>query len=185
MSQTDSVTAYVRDHVRVSPPQDRVRLFPPTAGLFEKAFLLLPDDTLDLFLSGSRSLVVDIMPDPALPLGMKTHSSGPVSDRQYTIVVYHEHLSLPEDLFLGSFLRELGHVVAQLPSENEWPETRGDRARFKERAENRADAMVWRWGLRHYSLRYLFATFPTHRAELIVDAIGKLLAEEENPGGAS
>jgi hypothetical protein len=179
MSQTDAVAAYVREHVRINPPEDRVRLFPLTAGLFEKAFLLLPDDTLDLFLSGSRSLTVDIAPDPGLPLGMKTRTAGPCSDRQYTIVVYHEHLGLPEDLFLGSFLRELGHVVAQLPPENEWPATRGDRARFKERAENKADAMVWRWGLKHLSMRHLFGTYPTHRAELIVEAIENLLAEEQ------
>ena len=120
------------------------------------------------------------MPDPGLPLGMKTRTTGSASDRRYTIVVYHEHLSLAEDLFIGSFLRELGHVVAQLPPESEWPENRGDRARFKEHAENRADAMVWRWGLRHYSVRHLFATYPSHRAELILEAIGKTLLEEDS-----
>jgi hypothetical protein len=179
MSQTDIVAAYVRDCVRIDPPRERVKLFPLTAGRFEKAFLLLPTETLDLFLSGARSLAVDIMPDPGLPLGMRTRTTGPASQRQYTIVVYHEHLSLAEDLFIACFLRELGHVIAQLPPESEWPEGRGDRARFKERAENLADAKLWQWGLRHYSLRHLFATYPTHRAELLVEAIGKLVQEEE------
>ncbi len=179
MTQTDAVAAYVRAHVRIDPPKDKVRLFPATAGRFEKAFLLLPEEQRDLFLSGARSLSVQIMPDPGLPLGMKTQTAGRRADRHYTIVIYHEHLGLPEDLFIGSFLRELGHVVAERPPESEWPESRGDRSRFKERLENRADAMVWRWGLRHYSVRHLSATYPSHRVDLIIEAIEKTLLEEE------
>ncbi len=180
MTQTDAVAAYVRAHVQVKPSQEQVRLFPAVAGRFEKTFLLLPDETLDLFLSGARALSVDIMPDPGLPLGMNTRTEGTLSNRRYSIIIYHEHLGLPEDLFIGSFLRELGHVVAERPPENEWPENRGDRARFKERLENRADAMVWRWGLRHYSVRHLSATYPSHRVDLIIDAIGKVLLEDDD-----
>lgn len=179
MTHSDAVAAYVRAHVHMKPSPEQVRLFPALAGRFEKAFLLLPDETLELFLSGARSLSVDIMPDPGLPLGMRTRAAGTRSDRHYTITIYHEYLGLPEDLFLGSFLRELGHVVAELPPEREWPETRGDRARFKERLENRADAMVWRWGLRHYSIRHLTATYPSHRVDLIIEAIGQALLEED------
>jgi hypothetical protein len=179
MMQTDAVAAYVRKHVCVKPSKEQVRLIPATAARCEKAFRLLPDETLNLFLSGSRELSVEIMPDPGLPLGMKTQTVGSRQDRRYTIVIYHEHLSLPEDLFIGSFLRELGHVVAERPPESEWPESRGDRSRFKEQLENRADAMVWQWGLRHYSVRYLSATFPSHRVDLIIEAIGKTLTEED------
>jgi hypothetical protein len=174
----EAIARYVRKHVFMKSSPDQTALFPQTAARFEKAFSLLPEETLELFLSDSRSLTVEIMPDPGLPLGMKTQTTGPASQRRYIIVVYHEHLTWPEDLFVAAFLREIGHVAAKRPPEAEWPTERGARARFKERLENRADAMVWRWGLRHYSMRHIAATYPEHRVEQIVQEIGKVFLEE-------
>ena len=145
----------------------------------EKSFSLLPEEVLGLFLQGSRALVVEVMADPQLPLGMVTKSKGPARKRQYVVVTYPEHANWTENRFIGAFLRELGHVVAQRAPEDEWPVSRGDRARFKERLEYLADAMVWRWGLRHYSMSFLSATYPPHWVERIVVEIGKTLLEEE------
>jgi hypothetical protein len=151
------------------------------AERFEKALSLLPEDVLKIFLAGARNLTVVIMPDAGLPLGMSTRSQGPPEARTYRIMLYEEQQEWSEDLFLGAFLRELGHVVAERPPEVEWPKSRGDRARYKERLEYVADAMVWRWGLRHYSMRHLTATYPKHWVEKIVVEIGKILLEEGEP----
>jgi hypothetical protein len=148
------------------------------AARYEKALTLLPDEVLDLFVSGKRKVRVIVMPDPKLPMGMLTRSEGTPRERKYTIFLYEEHGTWPADRFLGALLRELGHVVANRPPENEWPEARGDRARFKEMLECRADAMVWRWGLRHYSMSYLVATFPQHWVERIVKEIGDFFLKE-------
>jgi hypothetical protein len=150
---------------------------------FEKALSLVPEEVLHLFLSGSRHLTVSVMADTALPLGMATRTEGPPGKRRYTIVSYLEHAGWPEDRFIGAFLRELGHVVAQRPREEEWPVARGDRARFKEKLEHRADALVWQWGLRHYSMSYLATTFPEHWVERIVVEIEKTLLEKSSDKG--
>jgi hypothetical protein len=174
----EAIAKYVRDHVR-SRGLRGGKVDSKTAKRFEKAFSLLPADIFALFLSGARNLSIVIMPDVGLPLGMSTKSQGPPDARTYRIMLYEEQQEWPEDLFLGAFLRELGHVVAQRPPENEWPEARGDRARYKERLECVADAMVWKWGLRHYSVRHLTATYPSHWAEKIIVEIGKILLEDE------
>lgn len=176
--QSEAVAKYVRHHVRPGRPDGDKKVASATAKRFEKAFSLLPEDVLGLFLSGARNLTVVIVPDVGLPLGMSTRSQGPPDARTYRIMLYEEQQEWAEDLFLGAFLRELGHVVAQRPPEPEWPKSRGDRARYKERIEYMADAMVWRWGLRHYSMRHLTATYPQHWVEKIVVEIGKLLLEE-------
>ncbi len=179
--QSEAVSKYVRDHVRSGRVGSDNKVALATAKRFEKAFSLLPQDVLGLFLSEMRDLQVVIMPDVGLPLGMSTKSQGPPDARTYRIMLYEEQQEWPEDLFLGAFLRELGHVVAQRPPEDEWPKFRGDRARYKERLEYIADAMVWRWGMRHYSMRHLTATYPPHWVEKIVVEIGKLLLEEKEP----
>ncbi|MBI5568673.1 MAG: hypothetical protein HY914_01875 [Desulfomonile tiedjei] len=176
--QPDAVAKYVQEHVRLGISPRDGRLFPSTAARFEKALSLLPDETLELFLSGARSLTIHVQADPELPLGMRTESRGSAAKSEYTIIVYQEHLGWPEDLFMGAFLRELGHVVAERPPEPEWPTQRGERARFKELLENRADAMVWRWGLRHYSIRHITATYPSHRVDQILAAIEQVLLDE-------
>jgi hypothetical protein len=177
--KTDAVANYVREHVQIERSRNESSTSPVSLERFEKILSILPEEVLDLFLSEARSLVVRVMPDPSLPLGMQTRTEGPVGRRKYIIVVYTEHFQWPEDLFIGAFLRELGHVVAQRPPESEWPTSRGDRARFKEKLECRADATVWRWGLRHYNMRYLSATYPEHWVETIIEQIGKMLLEEE------
>jgi hypothetical protein len=65
-----------------------------------------------------------------------------------------------------------------MPPEDEWQATRGDRARFKEKLEHRSDAMVWRWGLRHYSMSYITATYPSHWVERIAEEIGKTMLDD-------
>lgn len=175
--QSASLAQYVRDHVEFRTGETKHGTRSETLGRIGKAFGLLPEEVIDLFLSGSRSLAVLIVPDTGLPYGMSTASRGPADARVYTITVHEENQGWPEDLFLGAFLRELGHVVALRPPETEWPQSRGDRARYKERLEYIADAMVWRWGLRHYSIRHLTATYPEHWVERIVVEIGKILSE--------
>ncbi len=145
----------------------------------EKVLSLLPVEVQDLFLSGARGLSVRILPDTGLPIGMKTSAAGPSGARDYEIVIREEHCRFPEDLFVASVLRELGHVVSEPPPEDKWPESRGDRARFKERLECRADATVWKWGLRHYHMRYLSATYPPHWVDRIVQDIERMLSEED------
>jgi hypothetical protein len=146
---------------------------------FEKAFSVLPPEIAELFLSEDRTLSVVVLPDTKLPLGMRTKSEGPPEARTYTIMVFREHAEWSENHFLGAFLRELGHVAAERPPESEWPEARGDRSRFKEKLECRADAMVWRWGLRHYSMIHLTATYPAHWVDRIVAEIDKMLLKED------
>ncbi|MBI4963381.1 MAG: hypothetical protein HY913_08890 [Desulfomonile tiedjei] len=144
-----------------------------------KAFSLLPEEVLDLFLKGSRKLVVVVMADTDLPLGMITKSEGHAKRRKYTVLTYAEHVNWPENHFIGAFLRELAHAVSEKPPKEEWPVARGDRARFKEKLEHSADALVWKWGLRHYSMSHLAATYPPHWVERIVAEIEKTLLEEE------
>lgn len=169
---------YVREILRFSPQIKDTSLTEITVARIEKALSLLPAESADLFLSGARFLTVKLLPDAALPIGMTTKTEGPADARTYTIEVREEHQNHPEDLFLGAFLRELAHVVACKPPESEWPSARGERARFKERIEYVADALVWRWGLRHYNMRFIAATYPPHWVDRIVEDIERMLREE-------
>jgi len=177
-SQKRSLDEYVRDVVRFAGVASDETLRATMLARFQKSFSLLPVEVADLFLSGSRRLDVTVMPDTAFPLGMSTRTEGSSGRRRYSIVLYQEHGEWPEDRFIGAFLRELGHVVAQRPPEEDWPVARADRAAFKEQLEHRADAMVWRWGLRHYSMSYITATFPAHWVEPILAGIEEALLEE-------
>lgn len=182
MAATDNTIAeYVRQRVRLGRNSTNSSLRADTVGRIEKAFSLLPEDALDVFLSEKRPLTVLIEPDLKVPFGMSTRTARGARGSEYTITIREEHEDWPEDLFLGAFLRELAHVVRERPPEDEWPAARGDRARFRERIECLADAMVWRWGLRHYSMRHLYATYPEHWVEKILDEIGKALLEDERP----
>jgi len=176
----EALDRYVRDtlHWR-SPGQDR-QARAITALRIKKAFSLLPKKVLGLFLSHNRRLTIEVVEDTPIPLGMRTAAEGPAGARGYTISLHDEELARPEEFFIGSFLRELGHVVAERPPEDEWPKPRAERARFKERLESRADAMVWRWGLRHYGMIHLSATYPQHRLDAIVADIARVLLEEED-----
>jgi hypothetical protein len=149
-----------------------------TLNRIQKILSLLPGDALDLFLSGKRDLTVSIVPDLEIPFGMHTESQGSPKKRTYKISIYKEQLDLEEDIFIGALLRELGHVAAQRPPESEWPATRGDRARFKERLESVADATVWKWGLKHYSIRHITATYPEHWADKIIKEIAEVMLED-------
>lgn len=172
--------AYVRQILRFSPQINDTRLAEITVGRIEKALSLMPDEASNLFLSGARNLTIILLPDAGLPVGMTTKVDGPAHTRKYAIEMRQEHQDWPEDLFLGALLRELAHVVASKPPKSEWPSARGDRARFKERIEYRADAMVWRWGLRHYNLRFIAATYAPHWVERIVEEIDKIVREEDS-----
>jgi hypothetical protein len=149
-----------------------------TLRLIQKALALLPEAVQEVLITGRLSLAVTVEPDPGLPRGMSAGSEDLAGGRFYTIVVHHEHIGWPKELFIGAFLRELGHVVAGRPPESQWPTERPERARFRERLECAADAMVWKWGLKDYSMRFLQATYPTHRAQAIADDIDKMLREE-------
>ncbi len=174
----DAIAGFVRKNARFASGLQHTDIQPVTRGRFEKAFSLLPEDVLDLFLSRHRSLAVIVTANSAFPMGMATSTEGPASSRRYTIVVYDEHQTWPENHFIGAFLRELGHVVAERPPEDEWPPGRGDRSRYKEKLECRADAMVWNWGLRHYSMSHLSATYPPHWVDRIVEDISKTVLDD-------
>jgi hypothetical protein len=150
-----------------------------TRSRIAKAFESLPGEMWDIFLNGTRNLQIKLIPDPILPFGMKTRSESYLGQLIYTITVCDEAQQWEEDRFLGSFLRELGHVVAMLPPECEWPIDRGERARFRELAECKADALVWKWGLRHYDIIYLSATYPSHWVDKIVNDISLMLIYDE------
>jgi len=140
-----------------------------------KAFDSLPIEILDLFVCGSRNLFIKMIPDPKLPFGMRTKTEKSAKGTTYWLNICDESQDWSEDHFLGSFLRELGHVVAELPPEDEWPQERGARARFRESVECKADAMVWSWGLRHYDIIYLSETYPSHWVDKIVNDISLML----------
>jgi len=146
----------------------------------EKAFALLPGHVQDLFISRTIRVVIMVKPNPGFPVGMSTASSGPAGNRLYSIAVLEEHGTWPEDRFIAAFLHELGHVVAKLPPRAEWPTSRAERAQFKEMLECRADSLVWKWGLREYSMRYLDSTYPAHRIEAIVAQIERMIEDDNS-----
>lgn len=172
-----AIEVYVKKTLRSDVPFQDPSVMAVICARIQKAFICLPEDVLNLFLSENRILVVLIEPDTGLPLGMTTKTSDFGSSLNYTVVVRPEHKDWPEDRFIGAFLRELGHVVSQRPPEEQWPLARGERSRYKEQLECRADAAVWSWGLRHYSMAYLAATYPAHWVDRIVDQISKTLLE--------
>lgn len=174
MTKQHRVLRYVRDSVHVGEG-DGARAPESSLERLTEVFVLLPPETLELFLSGQRSLCIKIFPTPRAAMGLRTTCTGPPSAREYTIILYQEHFDLPRDHFIGAVLRELGHVVANMPPEHEWPVERSDRAEFRENLETRADALVWQWGLKEYSLAYLHGTFPPHWVERIVKDIQQLM----------
>lgn len=180
----EAIAGFIKKNVRFAAGLKHGDSKGVTLSRFEKALSLLPDEVLDLFLSGDRKLVVTVTVDSTFPMGMATGTEGPAGRRRYTIVVYDEHQAWPEDRFIGAFLRELGHVVGERPPKDEWPVGRGERSRYKEKLECRADAMVWRWGLRHYGMSYLAATYPPHWVDRIVEDISKMMLDDySGPAG--
>jgi hypothetical protein len=177
VDNTKSVSEYVKQHVNIECPASGDNK-DAALGRIEKTFSVLPDEVLDLFLENKRNLTISVVPDLQVPFGMTTLSEGPPKKRRFGVTIYAEQLDWPEDLFIGSLLRELAHVVADRPPESEWPAARGDRARFKERLEYIADATVWKWGLRHYSIRHLTSTYPEHWVDRIVDEITRIVTQE-------
>jgi hypothetical protein len=177
VDNTKSVSQYVKQHVKIEIPAPADKK-DATLSRIEKTLSVLPDHVLDLFLKDKRNLTIRIVPDLQVPFGMSVQTEGLPKKRRFTITIYAEQLDWPEDLFIGSLLRELAHVVAGKPPESEWPAARGDRARFKERLEYIADATVWKWGLRHYSIRHLTSTYPEHWVDRIVDEITRIVMHE-------
>ncbi len=180
--RAQAIEEYLTKHVRCITGVAGSQVSPGTMARIRKALNQLPSETAARCLSGAIRLAVSIESDPGLPLGMRTRCDGPPDSRRYTIVIYEEHQTWPEDYFIGSFLRELAHVVAGQPPEREWPTSRSQRARFKELLENQADATVWKWGLKEYSMRYILATYPPHRVQLIVTEIETILREGFSTG---
>jgi hypothetical protein len=176
--EKNKTAVYVKNHVKFKVLSDAQRKS-ETLSRIEKTFSLLPEEALELFLSGRRDLVISIEADLEIPFGMRTNSEGPANARRYFITAFNEQQDWPEDLFIGALLREIAHVAGKRPPEGEWPQSRGDRARFKEHLEIIADVMVWRWGLRHYSIRHINSTYPSHWAEKIIGEIEKLVKADE------
>jgi hypothetical protein len=174
----DAISRFLEGSLRFEGVPDDTAAREETRNRLAKALSLLPEDAQELFLRAERRLTLVVKPDTAVPLGMTTAVEGPKKARSYVIIIYEEDTRRPEDLFVGSVLRELGHVVLERPPEREWPENRGERARFKQALECRADAVVWQWGLRHYSMRHLAATYPPHWVDNIVKEIEKFLTGE-------
>ncbi|MDQ1239225.1 MAG: hypothetical protein QG577_1410 [Thermodesulfobacteriota bacterium] len=175
-AKTMDIAQYVSRRLAFDEP-----LGPEEAGIFrrrlEKSFSVLPPDVLALFLSQKRVVTFQVSKNPGFPVGMHTAVHGGPDERSYEVIMLREHQEWSEDCFIGGFLRELGHVVCQKPPDSEWPRTRGDRARFKEQLEYVADAVVWEWGLRHYSVSYIQATFPQHWVERIVQKVSEMVLQ--------
>ncbi len=176
MAQVNHIISnYVEDRLDfkgIKPYKARIDV---TQSRIIKAFDNLPVEILNLFLDGSRNLSIKIIPDPKLPFGMRTISKRSSNGLTYTLNICDEAQDWTEDHFLGAVLRELGHVTAELPPDDEWPLERGARARFKESVECRADALVWSWGLRHYDIIYLSETYPSHWVDKIVNDISMMI----------
>jgi hypothetical protein len=170
------IADYVRRRLVFAEPVGRAeeKLF---TQRLEKSFLVLPLNVLALFLSQKRVVTFQVSKNPGFPVGMHTAVHGGPDERSYEVIMLREHQGWSEDCFIGGFLRELGHVVCQKPPDSEWPRTRGDRARFKEQLEYVADAVVWEWGLRHYSVSYIQATFPQHWVERIVQKVSEMVLQ--------
>ncbi len=160
------------DFKGIKPNKARIDV---TQSRIIKAFDNLPLEILNLFLDGSKNLSIRIIPDPKLPFGMRTITKRSPNGLTYTLNICDEAQDWAEDHFLGAVLRELGHVTAELPPEDEWPLERGARARFKESIECKADALVWSWGLRHYDIIYLSETYPSHWVDKIVNDISMMI----------
>ena len=173
------IHSYVQNCIQFDPVvgEPEKRLF---IDRLERSFSALPQRILQLFLLRERKITIRIIADTGFPLGMHTTPLGDSTSRTYDIVMLREHQNWTEERFIGGFLRELGHVVCQKPPESEWPTNRGDRARFREQLEYDADTAVWLWGLRHYSMAYLRASFPPHWVERIVQRVSELMLERGN-----
>lgn len=176
-----AIQQYLTGRVRRLAGQPGSSLARETTARLQKAFALLPSDTQDLLLSGTIDLAVIVAPNPGLPMGMQTTREEVIDHQRCTIITYEEHQEWSEEVFIGAFLRQLAHVVAGHPSEEEWPASRAERARFKELLEHQADALLWRWGLKDYSMCYIQASYAPHRVPLIMSEIERLL--EEGPSG--
>jgi hypothetical protein len=170
------VMEFVANVVRFHPSLDAA-IRKRSKSLLRQAFFLLPAKVRDRFLGGIPPLSILVLPDEALPVGMTTGVEVLQSTRTYLITMHSEHLDWPDKDFIGAFLRELGHVEGRRPPEDEWPIPRAERSKFREILECRADAMVWRWGLKEYSLAHLNRTYPAHWMERIVADIEAMLAE--------
>lgn len=181
----EAIAGFVKKNARFATGLKHADRKAVTCARFERAFSLLPEEVLELFLSGERNLTVVVTTDSTFPMGMATSTEYQAGRRRYSIVVYDEHQNWAEDHFLGAFLRELGHVAAERPPEDEWPVGRGDRSRYKEKLECRADAMVWSWGLRHYSMSHLNATYPPHWVDRIVQDISQMLLNDHSEPGSA
>lgn len=172
---TKNVSNYLESIIKIKGIKlDNSRLG-VTKARINKAFEILPEEVLNLFLGRSRKLSLSITRGSELSPGMRTTTERYSGRPVYSISICDESLGWPEDHFIGALLRELGHVTAELLPENEWPQERGARARYKESIECKADALVWSWGLRHYDMIFLSETYPSHWVDKIVNDISMML----------
>lgn len=170
------IQRYVAQTIKIHERSGDTSLKNRAAPLIEESLSIIPPKALELFLGGERDLTIFIGPGSRLPMVMKTSSERHSSGRVYTIQLTPEHLELPKNVFMGNFLRELGHVVNSIPPMEDWPSQRKQRAQMKERMELRADAVVWQWGLKHYNISYIMATYPQHIADQIISDIEEYLS---------
>ncbi len=154
----------------------------PPSGMMDKArhriaqtLDLLPDRAFDLFLNHHRDVAFRVLVQSDVPLGMRTLVSGPKHARQYSILLYDDQLHWKEKLFHGALLRELAHVVLEKPAPFELPVNRRERSMHIEHMEHRADALVWRWGLRDYSVHFISQTYPAQYVDRILMHVADLM----------
>lgn len=178
-NQPELIEKFVNSRLITREASCESQLSRETGSRVVAAMKLMPDDELGLFLEDRRKVSIEIVANPKLPFGMKTRSAGSAQTRLYTIFICEECREWDENRFIGALLREFGHIVAEIPPEEEWPISRGDKARFKEYTELVADCMVWKWGLRHYDMSFLVSTFPPHWVDRIVTDIEKLIETDE------
>ncbi len=140
-------------------------------GLVTEVMKIAPEEVSRELLERERSLTIHVTQDSGLPMPMKTTCKRDKGVNRYTIAMQLHHVDLSRNVFVGAFLREIAHVVLEIPPEQEWPTDRRIRAEMKKDLELKADSQVWSWGLRHYDIAYIWATFPNHIAEQLISDI--------------
>lgn len=177
MPDEAAIHAFVAEITTCGPEIDKPYLLELTRQRVEKAFSILPQEAVELFVNRQRAVSVVVRPDTGLPREMGTETVGSEHDRRYIITIYEEHQSWPENRFIAGFIRELGHAAANRPPESRWPKSRKERAEYREKLEHRADAMVWKWGLKELSIAHMSVTYPAHQVERIIEGVEAVMGE--------
>jgi hypothetical protein len=144
----------------------------------QDAFDLLPLDAQEELLALGSRLRIDVSPDSASFMPMRTHGTAVGGSTAYVVTVAEYHGELDQREFAAQFVRELARVASGTPPEASWPTDRRAAAEFRERLEAHADLLVWKWGLKELNLLFIRTAYPAHRAETLIQLLEKMAAGE-------